>query len=102
MQKAKNVTLALDREVADWARVEAAKAGKSMSRWLGDRLRQEMGRETTREDQIAALKRFLAAPGWPGIAENLPSRDELYDRPVLRRHKYSGLRDGSRRSGKTR
>lgn len=32
----KNVTITLDERLAKWARVEAAKAGKSLSRWIGD------------------------------------------------------------------
>ena len=38
----KNVTITLDETVARWARVEAAKAGKSLSRWVGDHLQAEM------------------------------------------------------------
>ncbi|MCG8443392.1 MAG: hypothetical protein MI723_16435 [Caulobacterales bacterium] len=35
----KNVTISLPEDLAQWARVEAANAGKSRSRWLADRER---------------------------------------------------------------
>jgi hypothetical protein len=38
----KNVTITLDETVAQWARVEAAKAGMSLSRWIGARLKADM------------------------------------------------------------
>ncbi len=31
-----NVTVSMDEDTARWVRVEAAKAGKSVSRWLGE------------------------------------------------------------------
>jgi hypothetical protein len=34
----KNITISMDDETAAWARVEAAKAGKSVSRFIGDML----------------------------------------------------------------
>ena len=84
----KNVTITLDEKVAHWARVEAAKAGKSLSRWIGERLAAEMRKPVpATPEQMAALRAILDGPGFPGIAENLPTREELYDRPALRRHK---------------
>ncbi|MBN8999817.1 MAG: CopG family transcriptional regulator [Rhizobiales bacterium] len=73
----KNVTITLDEKVAHWARVEAAKAGKSLSRWLGDRLAHSMSEQAADAD---ALERFLTGPGYPGVAENLPTKDEIHDR----------------------
>jgi hypothetical protein len=46
-----NVTVSMDEETAQWVRVEAAKAGKSVSRWLGDVLgKQRRSRTDTRRD----------------------------------------------------
>jgi hypothetical protein len=95
----KNVTISLDEEVASWARIEAAKAGKSLSRYIGDRLSEEMRREGS---QRAALERFLSAPGWPGITENLPSREELYAERLFHRHEHSPVRAGSESAGKAK
>ncbi len=46
----KNVTVTLDEEIARWARVEAAKAGKSLSRWISDRLEREKEAGTPERD----------------------------------------------------
>jgi len=73
----KNVTITLDEKVAHWARVEAAKAGKSLSRWIGDQLASGMAE---REQNASMLDRFLEGPGYPGIARDLPSKDEIHDR----------------------
>jgi hypothetical protein len=93
----KNVTIVLDERVAAWVRVEAAKAGKSVSRHIGDRLAEEMRRQT---DQFAALEPFLSSPGWRGVANDLPKREALYDRPALRRHERADLQPRPRRTGK--
>jgi hypothetical protein len=71
----KNVTITLEDRVARWARVEAAKAGKSLSRWIGDRLASDTGDVS---GSIDVLERFLSGPGYPGLAAELPKRDELY------------------------
>jgi hypothetical protein len=80
----KNVTITLPEKIARWARVKAAEQDKSLSRFIADFLTEEMRRES---GYAAALKRFrsvkpvrLRDPG-----EKLPSREELYDRKVLRR-----------------
>ena len=93
----KNVTITLDEETARWARVEAAKAGKSLSRWIGEQLAE--GR-TRRGDQSASVERFLAGPGFPGVTEDRPSREELYAERLFRRHERPALRAGSESPGK--
>ncbi|WP_245412012.1 hypothetical protein [Methylocella silvestris] len=85
----KNVTITLREEIADWLRVEAAKAGMSMSAFIGGLLETRMGRG---KEQIAGLELFLSGPGFPGLAADLPKRDELYDRAALHRHQHSDLR----------
>jgi plasmid stability protein len=56
----KNVTITLDEEVARWARIRAAELETSVSRLVGDLLRQKM-----LEDQSydAAMREYLALPG---------------------------------------
>jgi hypothetical protein len=87
-----NVTIALDDELARWARVEAAKQGKSLSRYLADVLQE---RRAPVRRVSPTLETFLSGPGYPGVSADLPQRDELYDRPALLRHEPAGLRPGS-------
>jgi len=95
----KNVTITLDEKVAHWARVEAAKAGMSLSRWIGEKLRAEMPGETKEELQkrLAKLEEFLSGPGWPGIAGDLPKRDDLYAERGVYRHERADLQPRSKR-----
>jgi hypothetical protein len=80
----KNVTITLDEVVARWARIEAASAGKSLSRWIGEKLAAEM---TSGVDQRRGLDALLSLPLAP-LSENgkLPARSEYYDREVFRRY----------------
>ena len=83
MAKRRNVTITLDEETARWARVEAARRDLSVSRFVGDLLRESMESRTARQD---AGDRFFARPPYltavPG--RTLPSRDELHERARLR------------------
>jgi plasmid stability protein len=82
----KNLTLTLDDETAEWLRVSAAAQGVSMSRFVGEIVRRHLPQA---RDYEQAMNRWLARRGFdkpltaPG--EKLPSREEIYDRPVLRR-----------------
>lgn len=78
-RRLKNVTVSLDPETARWARVEAARRDTSVSRLLGELLRERMEMEAGYD---AAMARYLAqrpgrhrAPGQP-----LPPREELHVR----------------------
>jgi hypothetical protein len=70
----------MDDETAAWVRVEAAKADTSVSRWIGEILRQ---RRCERDAAYERAYRYwqsrvptkLKEPG-----ERYPRRDELYDR----------------------
>jgi hypothetical protein len=93
----KNVTITLDEAVARWARIEAAKAGKSLSRFVGDRLSADMQKSGV---DRAAIERYLTGPAWPSVGGALPKRDDLYDRPALLRYEPARLRSRRRRSGK--
>lgn len=79
----KNVTISVDEETARWARIEAARRGTSVSRLIGEILRE---RRLSRSDYDAAMERFMARPSRPlkQPNESYPDRKSLYDRPVLR------------------
>ena len=77
----RNVTVSLEEEVALWARLEAARRDTSVSRLLGDLLKEQMSREQRYERAMrAALKRqpFLKTDG------RYLTRDELHDRARIR------------------
>jgi len=95
----KNVTITLRKEVAEWLRIEAAKAGLSMSAFVSDLLETRMGRG---KEQIAGLEFFLSGTGFPGLSAGLPKRDELYDRAALRRYEHTDLRSRPGRTRETR
>ena len=82
-RKLRNITVTLDEETARWARVEAAKQDKSVSRLIGDLLRERMEDDRRYE---AARARYLSQE--PGLhrrpAERYPARDELHERARLR------------------
>ena len=79
----KNVTITLDEETAAWARVHAAEQGKSVSRLVGEMLRERMKRDLTYEE---AMHRFLSWKPRPlsQAGTPYPKREELYDRGRLR------------------
>jgi len=80
----RNVTITLDNDTAAQAKVHAAERGMSLSRYIGEILRREL-----RNGDIydAAYRSWRAGKAFPlsGEPASLPKRDELYDRPVLRR-----------------
>ena len=80
----KNITITLDDETAAWARVQAAERNMSLSRFVGEVVHEHMGKGDAYE---ASMRRFLAAKPFPlkGPPQRYPTREELYDRPVLRR-----------------
>ena len=55
----KNVTLTLDDAVLERARVEAAKQGKSLSRFVADIVERRVGRQKT---QLEAVEAWLSGP----------------------------------------
>ena len=81
----KNVTITLDEETAKWARVHAAEKNVSLSRFVGEVLREHM--RQSREYELA-MQRYLSRGPFKelkGPPERYPTRDEIHDRPVLRR-----------------
>lgn len=75
----KNITITLEEEVARWARVHAARMDTSVSRMLGEILKEKMEQESSynraMEGFFAREPRPLTNPG-----DRMPSRDELHDR----------------------
>jgi plasmid stability protein len=80
----KNITVTLDEKTAAWVRVHAARQGKSVSRLLGELLRQHMS--GTRE-YAEAMQRFQAVKPFEAdwVGGRRPAREELYaDRHRIR------------------
>ncbi len=72
----KNVTITVEDSVLEWARVEAAKRGSSVSRMVGEMLAEKMRRDDAyerayREWQADSVR--LRSDGLP-----YPTRDDLY------------------------
>lgn len=75
----KNVTITLDEDVARWARIRAAELDTSVSRMLGELLREQMARQVTYQ---TAMRQYLVREARP-ISEPgtvYPSRSDLHDR----------------------
>ena len=100
----KNVTITLEEDVARWARIRAAELDTSVSKLVGEMLKEKMRGD--RKTQQQAIKDFLSSPGYaldmPG--GKLPKREEIYDRPSLRRFERMGLHEepGEPVEGETR
>ena len=75
----KNVTITLEDDVAQWAKVWAAKQNASVSRLLGKLLKEKMQQE---EGYEIAMQQYLSTPATAlkSSTENYPNRDSLYDR----------------------
>ncbi len=75
----KNVTITLDERVARWARIRAAEQNTSVSRFVGELLREKMVDE---EEYLVAKEQYLSQPPRklkkPGA--KYPSREALHDR----------------------
>lgn len=78
----KNVTVSMDETVARWIRRAAADRETSVSRFVGDVLREKMAAE----DQYArAMAEFMATEPTGGSGgQPLPEREARHDRAALR------------------
>ena len=77
----KNVTISMDEKLASEVRVEAAKAGKSMSKYIADvveaALKQPVDADAERQRRIDAMERFLAGPKWSVMEDGrMPTAEE--------------------------
>lgn len=77
----KNVTITLDDETAASARVRAAERRMSLSRFVGELLREHLRQSREYE---AAYRAWRAEKPLK-LKGAYPKREDLYDRPVLRR-----------------
>jgi hypothetical protein len=78
----KNITITVDEEVARWAKVWAAERNTSLSRLLGELLRQRMMEEKGYEQ---AMRQYLARKPVPlKTSGGYPGRNELHARADLR------------------
>lgn len=75
----KNVTITLEEDVARWARVWAAKHDTSVSRILGETLKEKMQKERSYSRAQASYFSRKAAP-LKRAKQTYPTRNELYDR----------------------
>lgn len=75
----KNVTITLDEEVARWARIKAAEENTSVSRLVGELLKEKMRQEKAyrleMEKYLSQEPRVLKKAG-----SRYPRREELYGR----------------------
>ena len=79
----RNVTVTLEEEVALWIRIEAAKKETSVSRLVGEMLREQMQNGAAYEE--ARRQFFSVAPQPLGASGTRPpSREEVHDRASLR------------------
>lgn len=79
----KNVTIRMDDDTAQWLRVQAAHRGTSVSRLIGQILREHREQDAA---YVAAMRRFLSRPAQPlkQTRDDYPDRGDTHDRPVLR------------------
>jgi len=75
----KNVTITLDEDVARWARIRAAERETSVSRLVGEMLREKMLEDQSYE---AAMQEYLARPPrkLKKAGARYPRRADLYGR----------------------
>ncbi len=81
-----NVTITADEEVLQRARIEAARRNQSLSRFVGDLLKEKFVQE---DEYDRAMKEFLARGPYLESSRgedgrSWPRREELYDRKCLR------------------
>jgi hypothetical protein len=74
----KNMTITLEEEVADWARIWAAKSRSSVSRLVGELLKEKMQEEA---GYRVAMNQFMTKRPIPlKKGSSYPSREELHER----------------------
>ncbi len=75
----KNVTITLDEEVARWARIKAAEQDTSVSRLVGEMLREKM---TNEQSYHSSMKRYLSRDPRPlnRSRAKYPTRVEIHER----------------------
>ena len=82
MPRMKNVTITVEDSVLEWARVEAAKRGSSLSRMLGEFLGEMQRREDAYERAYQEWRNDTRR--WRSDGAPYPKREEIYDRGRLK------------------
>ena len=77
----KNVTITVDESVLEWARIEAAKRGSSVSRMVGELLAEKMRQE---DAYAQAMRDALRFESWGASDGPYLTRDEMYERARFR------------------
>jgi hypothetical protein len=77
----RNVTVTLEEDVARWARIEAARQDTSVSRLLGELLKQHMSSQNGYEK---AMRRALVRKPFLRSQGRYLTREEAHDRAGLR------------------
>jgi len=85
----RNITITLEENVARWARLEAARKETSVSRLLGEILKQAMLEE---DGYQRAMRRALARKPFLKTDGRYLSREEVHDRANLRGYERPHLR----------
>ncbi|MDT8438558.1 MAG: hypothetical protein RQ729_06080 [Wenzhouxiangellaceae bacterium] len=75
----KNITVSMDEDTAQWARIEAARRGISVSRMLGELLRAQ---RLENSEYRAAQQRYQGRTAIPlkPARQNYPDRADVHDR----------------------
>lgn len=82
----KNVTISMKEEVLAELRISAAKAGKSVSRFVADLIEASVQKPVppapaTRNAQMEALERILSGPKWDIMRDGrMPTAEERNER----------------------
>ena len=82
----KNVTISMHDDVLRELRVEAAKAGKSVSRFVADLIeasirKSEIPAPMSRNAQLEALERIISGPKWSVMRDGrMPTAEERNER----------------------
>jgi hypothetical protein len=77
----RNVTVTLEEDVAQWARIEAARRDTSVSRLLGELLKERM---TAHDGYERAMRRALGRKPFLRSSDPYLTREEAHDRSRLR------------------
>jgi hypothetical protein len=77
----RNITITLEKNLARWARIEAARSDTSVSRFLADILKERMMQKDNYE---AAKRRALARKPFLKTDGRYLSREQVHDRERLR------------------
>jgi hypothetical protein len=95
----KNITLAIDEHVLDEVRRYAVNKGTTVNAIV----REHLTRIASEEDRIAKARRELLELAEQSTLDMGPdwkwNREELYDRPGLRRHERPDLRGDTKKPG---